>query len=311
MWTNEALQPDERGRFVRRATSFRDRVSADGSTGFAAAAGRYHLYVQNACGWSHRVLLVRSLKRLHDVISVTQAEPFMGDQGWSFAPGADLVHGARYLHEVYTAARPSYTGRVTVPALWDRETGTIVNNESSELIAMLDREFDAFTDARPQLYPEDRRAEVEAMIAANYQPVNNGVYRAGFAGTQEAYEEAVTELFARLDELERLLAGQRFLVGNTLTAADLCLFPTLFRFDAVYNLHFKCSVRRLRDYPNLWAYTRDVYQTPGVAEASVLEDAREHYYRSHESVNPRRIVPLGPTIDFTAPHGRERVGAPG
>jgi len=303
-WVTKDMGPDEKGRYVRRATQFRDWIKADGSTPYLPVAGRYVLYASYPCGWTHRALLARALKKLEDVIPVIYAVPFMGEQGWGFE-GADTENGAEWLWEVYLKARPGYTGRASVPALWDTETKTIVSNESSEIAKMFDREFDALSDTSVRLYPEALEDEIEAMVAANYGPVNNGVYRCGFAGSQEAHTEAATELFARFDELEAHLDGQRYLVGNTPTAADFCLFPTLYRFDTVYYTHFKCNKRHLWDYPNLWAFTRDVYALPGVKETCDLAQAAEHYYTSHESVHPRRYIPLGPDIDWDEPHGRD------
>ncbi len=310
-WSNEDLGTDAKGRFVRRASRFRGTVTADGASGFAAEPGRYHLFISYACGWSHRTILFRQLKGLTDVVSMSAVEPTMGEHGWAFGEGGDPVLGKRYLHEVYTAAKPDYTGRVTVPTLWDRKTGTIVSNESTDIARAFDREFDAFGDAGVRMFPEALEAEIAAMIEANYGPVNNGVYRAGFAGSQPAHEEAARELFERLDALERHLGEHRYLCGDRITAADWFLFPTLFRFDAVYHTHFKCNLRRLVDYPNLWGYTRELYQVPGVKDASDLDECKAHYYTSHESVHPRRYIPIGPELDFERPHGREGVGGRG
>lgn len=304
-WTTEWYKPDAEGRFVRDETVFHNRVTADGSSGKKAEAGRYHLYVSLACPWAHRTLIVRSLKGLKDAISVTVVDPFMGDDGWAFSEeNPDTLHGARFLRDIYVKAKPDYTGRVTVPVLWDKSTGEIVANESREIIRMLDTEFDAVGDAGVTLCPEGLKAEGDRMITAIYTPINNGVYRAGFATTQGAYEEAVTELFEELDRYEALLGKQRYLCGDALTEADVCLFTTLFRFDPVYHGHFKCNLRRIIDYPNLWGFVRDVYQTPGVAETCNLDHIKQHYYRSHANINPTRIVPKGPLIDYGAPHGR-------
>ncbi len=311
---DSAYRNREDGRYVRAETQFRDRVTADGSSPFPAAPGRYHLYVSLACPWAHRTLIFRSLKKLQDVVSISVVDPVMGPEGWVFsdAPGAipDTVNGARALYEIYLKARPDYTGRVSVPVLWDRETGTIVSNESADIIRMFNSAFDAFTDSRADFYPADLADEIDRINERVYAAVNNGVYRAGFARTQEAYEEAVEALFEALDDLERRLAGQRYLVGDRLTEADWRLFTTLVRFDPVYVGHFKCNIRRLVDYPNLWAYTRELYQVPGVAETVDLDHIKQHYYRSHASINPTGIVPRGPEIDFAAPHGRERLGPP-
>jgi len=298
------------GRFLREPTKFRDRITADGSSGFPAEAGRYHLYVSLACPWASRTLVFRKLKQLEDAISVSIVDPEMGDDGWVFSAGPgcipDTVNGFTYLHQVYTAAKPDYSGRVTVPVLWDKTRRTIVNNESADIIRMLNSELDACGDASVDFYPRELRAEIDAVNARVYENVNNGVYRAGFATSQEPYEEAWRALFDELDALEERLSRQRYLCGERVTEADWRLFTTLVRFDAVYYSHFKCNRRRLVDSPNLWGYTRDLYQVPGVAETVNLDHIKRHYYRSHVSINPTRIVPLGPEIDFTAPHGRAR-----
>jgi glutathionyl-hydroquinone reductase len=311
-WTTQWYDADAEGRFCREQTRFHDRISHDGSTAFPAEAGRYHLYVSLACPWAHRTLIARKLKQLEAAIDVSVVDPFMGDDGWWFsdAPGArpDTVNGARFLWQVYAKAKPGYTGRVTVPVLWDKHTGSIVNNESRQILRMLDREFDAFGDASVTLCPEPLRAAIDRELDALYEPVNNGVYRAGFASTQQAYDEAVTELFAALDGYERRLSRQRYLIGPELTEADICLFTTLFRFDLVYHYHFKCNLRRLRDYENLWGFVRDVYQLPGVSETCNLDHIKQHYFRSHPHINPTRIVPKGPSIDFDQPHSRARLG---
>lgn len=307
------------GRFVRQQSSFRNWVTADGGPGpsgeggFKAAPGRYHLYVSLACPWAHRTLIFRKLKALEEVISVSVVHWHMGESGWEFreGPGAtpDEVNGARYLHEVYTSALPDYTGRVTVPVLWDKVRGTIVSNESAEIIRMLNGAFDQWGKASLDFYPEKLRPAIDRINERVYETVNNGVYRAGFATSQQAYEEAFDALFETLDELDALLARQRYLVGNRLTEADWRLFTTLVRFDPVYVGHFKCNKRRLVDYPNLWAYARELYQVPGVAETVNLHHIKHHYYGSHKTVNPSGIVPKGPEIDFTEPHGREALAA--
>jgi glutathionyl-hydroquinone reductase len=308
--------------FVRPQTAFRNWVTADGRPGpsdeggFKAERGRYHLYVSLACPWAHRTLIVRKLKKLDGAITVSVVDPFMGDDGWAFSapdgsltPGAtrDDLNGARYLHEVYTKARPDYTGRVTVPVLWDRETGTIVNNESSEIIRMFNSAFNALGAAGDDLYSQAQRAEIDQLNAVIYDTFNNGVYKCGFAKTQEAYEAVFDPLFETLDRLEQRLTRQRYLLGMHPTEADWRLFPTLVRFDVVYYSHFKCNLRRIIDYPNLWGYTRDLYQTPGVAETVSLAHIKRHYYASHAMINPTRIVPKGPAIDFGAPHDRARL----
>ena len=300
------------GAFVRVDSAFRDRVTADGSSGFRAEPGRYHLYVSLACPWAHRTLIIRALKGLESILPISVVDPFMGAKGWTFTNGPecipDTVNGATRLYELYVRTKADYTGRVTVPVLWDVKTGRIVNNESSEIVRMLNREFDSFATRRvPDLYPDSLRADIERWNTRIYHTVNNGVYRSGFATTQEKYEEAVTELFDTFDVLEQHLAAHRYLCGSQITEADWRLFPTLVRFDAVYHGHFKCNLRRLIDYPRLWAYARDLYQVPGVAATVNLSHIKEHYYRSHESINPTRIVPKGPLLDFTTPHGRERL----
>jgi len=297
------------GRFVRTEAQFRDRVTADGSSGFKAESGRYHLYVSLACPWAHRTLIYRKLKGLEDHISVSVVNPLMLEHGWTFedAPGVvpDTVNGARYLYEVYTAARRDYSGRVTVPVLWDTETSTIVNNESSEIIRMLDSEFEAIDSGGPEFCPTDLLPAIDEINAFVYDKINNGVYKAGFATTQEAYEEAVRSLFAALDQVELILSSFRYLVGDRITEADWRLFTTLVRFDPVYVGHFKCNVRRIADYPNLWSYTRELYQYPGVADTVNMSHIKDHYYRSHPTINPTGVVPAGPEVDFHQPHERE------
>ena len=305
--------PTSGGRFVRKKTRFHDRITADGSSGFKAESGRYHLYVSTACPWAHRTLIFRALKGLEEVISVSVVHWHMADFGWEFKDGPgctpDEVNGARYLHEVYAKARPDYTGRVSVPILWDKRDNTIVNNESAEIIRMLNRAFDAWAKPAPDFYPEALRAEIDGINEPVYHRVNNGVYKTGFATTQEAYDQAFGELFAELDALEARLATRRYLAGERITEADWRLFTTLLRFDPVYHGHFKCNKRRLVDYPNLWAYTRELYQWPGVAETVDLHHIKQHYYASHTSINPHGIVPLGPEIDFRQPHDRGRLRA--
>ena len=301
----------EGGRFVRKPSSFRGWVRADGSTPFAPEANRYHLYVALACPWAHRTLIFRKLKRLEGVISLSIVDPIMAENGWTFGTGegciADTVNGARHLHEVYSGADPHYTGRVTVPVLWDRATGTIVNNESAEIIRMLNSEFNELGDAAVDFYPEALHAEIDAVNDFVYPNVNNGVYRCGFATTQDAYEEAVHALFEALSELEERLGRQRYLVGSRLTEADWRLFTTLVRFDAVYVGHFKCNLRRIADFPNLSGYLRELYQVPGVAETVNFEHIKRHYYGSHAAIKPTAIVPLGPELDLAAPHDRDHL----
>ncbi len=297
------------GRFVRQEAQFRDRVTADGSSGFKAESGRYHLYVSLACPWAHRTLIYRRLKGLDDHISVSVVNPLMLEHGWTFDdfPGVvpDTIGDARYLHEIYTRARPDYSGRVTVPVLWDKETGTIVSNESSEIIRMFDTEFDAVGASGPVFCPPELQLGIDDINAFVYDAINNGVYKAGFATTQEAYEEAVRSLFSALDQIELMLSSFRYLVGDTMSEADWRLFTTLLRFDPVYFGHFKCNIRRIADYPNLWAYTRELYQYPGVAETVNMNHIKSHYYRSHPTINPSGVVPVGPEINYSQPHGRE------
>jgi putative glutathione S-transferase len=300
------------GEFRRQDSAFRDVVTADGSSGFPAAAGRYHLYVSLACPWASRALLVRELKGLGDAIGMSIVDPYRDDEGWAFRAGdvtppgeADPLHGWSFLSEAYRASDPGFDGRVTVPVLWDTETGRIVNNESSEVVRMLNAEFDAFaTNPGLDLYPEDLREEIDALNDRIYPTLNNGVYRAGFATSQEAYEDAVSDVFETLEWLEGLLAERRYLTGDRITEADWRLFMTLVRFDAVYVGHFKCNVKRIVDLPNLWAYTRDLYAQPGVAGTVNLDHIKTHYYTTHPSINPTRVVPVGPEIDWDAPHGR-------
>jgi putative glutathione S-transferase len=304
------------GRFVRPTTRFRNWVTEDGSPGptgeggFAAARGRYHLYVALPCPWAHRTVIMRVLKGLEDVVSMSVLEPLYGPHGWRFgtSPGTvpDSVNGASELAEIYLRADPRYTGRVSVPTLWDKERRTIVNNESAEIIRMLNGAFGRFTNVRTDYYPPALREEIDRVNALVYENVNNGVYRAGFATSQEAYEEAFRAVFRVLDELERRLSRQRYLVGSDITEADWRLFTTLVRFDAVYYSHFKCNLRRIIDYPNLSNYLRDLYQQAGVAATVNMDHIKRHYYGSQRHVNPTGIVPLGPQLDFLAPHDRGR-----
>ena len=317
VWREE--QHSERtpdGRFMRPTTRFRNWVTEDGGPGptgeggFAAARGRYHLYVALPCPWAHRTVIMRMLKGLEDVVSMSVLEPLYGPHGWRFgtSPGTvpDSVNGASELAEIYLRADPRYTGRVSVPALWDKERRTIVNNESAEIIRMLNGAFGRFTNVRTDYYPPALREEIDRVNALVYENINNGVYRAGFATAQEAYEEAFRALFRVLDELERRLARQRYLAGGDITEADWRLFTTLVRFDAVYYSHFKCNLRRIIDYPNLSNYLRDLYQQAGVAATVNMDHIKRHYYGSQRHVNPTGIVPLGPQLDFMAPHDRGR-----
>jgi putative glutathione S-transferase len=303
------------GAFRRESARFRNWITADGapgpsgSGGFRAEAGRYHLYVSYACPWAHRTLIFRALKGLTEMIGISVVHPDMLDDGWTFATdfaGAtgDRLFGARFLREIYQRAQPDATGRVTVPVLWDRARGTIVSNESAEIIRMFNAAFDHLTGNTADYWPLALRDEIAAINARIYDTVNNGVYRAGFATRQAPYDAAVRDLFATLDWLEERLSQARFLLGDRPTEADWRLFTTLVRFDSVYHLHFKCNRRRLIDYPNLWAYTRDLYQWPGVAETVRLDHIVRHYHYSHDTINPHRIIPINPILDFHAPHGR-------
>ncbi len=308
------------GRFVRTEAQFRHWVTADGAPGpsgeggFAAESGRYVLYASYGCPWAHRTLIFRKLKRLEAHIAVSIVYCQMGEHGWTFAPGdgviPDPVFNARYLYEIYTAAAPRYTGRVTVPVLWDRARRTIVSNESPEIIRMFNSAFDALPGvAAADYYPPALRAEIDAVNARVYATLNNGVYRAGFATAQAAYEEAVRDVFETLDWLEARLGTQRYVAGAQITEADWRLLTTLLRFDAAYYGHFKCNLRRIADYPNLWNYTRELYQVPGVAETVRLDLIKRGYWGGQRTVNPTGIVPLGPMMDFAAPHDRGRLPA--
>lgn len=304
------------GEFDRDETTFRDWIRNDPNAQFEPAAGRYHLYISRACPWAHRVAIVRRVTGLEDVISMDVVDPVREDQGWEFAPEKpgcteDSIRGADYLREIYAAADPNYSGRVTVPVLWDRERETTVNNESSELMRMLDTAFEEFASRDLTLYPEERRDEIDQVVSDMYEPINNGVYRAGFAETQSAYERAVTELFDALDRRESVLADQRYLFGDQMTLADVAMFTTLYRFDPVYYVHFKCNERTIDSFPNLSGYLRDLYQVPGVAETCDLDHVKEHYYRSHTDINPKGRVPTGPKRDLTTEHDRDRLpGSP-
>ena len=305
------------GKFERKASSFRNWITKDGSAGpsgkagFKAEAGRYHLYVSLACPWAHRAIIYRKLKGLEEMISMSVVNALMGSEGWTFEPGngvvADPIIGASRMHQIYTAAMNDYTGRVTVPVLWDKKTNTIVSNESSEIIRMLNSAFDDIGATRVDFAPKDRLAEIDEMNEFIYPTINNGVYRAGFATSQEAYDEAVVEVFDALDSLEYTLATNRYLLGDSITEADWRLFTTLVRFDAVYVGHFKCNKKRIVDYPNLWGYVKDLYQQPGIAETVDIAYIKEHYYASHETINPTRVIPAGPAINFHEPHNREKL----
>lgn len=305
------------GRFVRTNAQFRNWVTPDGAAGpsgeggFEAEPGRYHLYVSLACPWAHRTLIFRKLKGLEDMISVSVVHHFMGANGWTFdtTDGAtgDTLYGSQYMHQIYTKAAPDYSGRVTVPVLWDIKRETIVSNESSEIIRMLNSAFDGIGAKPGDYYPAELRGEIDAINTLVYDAINNGVYKSGFATAQDAYEEAYHALFKALDDVEALLSRQRYLAGDRITEADWRLFTTLVRFDPVYVGHFKCNRNRIADFPNLSNYTRELYQMPGIAETVNLHHIKHHYYGSHETINPTRIVPLGPEIDYAAPHDRGRL----
>ena len=319
VWQDEQhAQRTPAGRFVRPATRFRNWITEDGSAGasgeggFPTARDRYHLYVSLACPWAHRTVIMRKLKGLEEIVSISVVEPLYGPHGWRFGTSAgtipDGVNGASELAEIYLRADPKYTGRVSVPVLWDKDRRTIVNNESAEIIRMFNGAFGRFTNVRTDYYPQALRGEIDRVNTLVYENINNGVYRTGFATTQEAYEDAFASVFAALDELEARLARQRYLAGKEITEADWRLFPTLIRFDAVYYSHFKCNLRRIVDYPNLWNYLRDLYQQPGVAATVNMDHIKRHYYGSQRHVNPTGIVPVGPALDFLSPHDRGRFG---
>lgn len=319
VWKDQWYDTDRSaGRFEREATRFRNFVTPDGRPGpsgeggFPAEAGRYHLYISHACPWAHRTAIMRRLKKLEDAVSLSVVSPLMGAQGWTFETSegstGDRINGASTLGEIYLLANPEYSGRVTVPVLWDAKRRTIVSNESSEILRMFNDAFGAFTGDRTDYYPPALRGEIDAINADVYENINNGVYRAGFATVQDAYEEAVRALFEALGRMEARLSRQRWLAGRAMTEADIRLFTTLVRFDAVYHGHFKCNIRRIADYPNLSNYLRDIFQTSGIGGTVHLDHIKRHYYRSHTQINPTRIVPAGPDLDFGAPHDRARFG---
>ena len=303
------------GAFKRSESQFRNWITADGSAGpsgkggFKAESGRYHLYVSLACPWAHRTLIFRQLKGLEAHISVSVVHPDMLGEGWTFETdehGAtgDSLFGSSHMHQVYTRADAEYTGRVTVPVLWDKAQNTIVSNESAEIIRMFNSAFDGITGNSDDYWPEELREPIEAVNARIYSTINNGVYKCGFATSQEAYDAAVEPLFESLDWLEDLLSQHRYLLGGRITEADWRLFTTLLRFDPVYHTHFKCNRKRLMDYPNLWAYTRELYQWPGVAGTVGMQHIVRHYHYSHDTINPHRIIPINPEINWQEPHGR-------
>ena len=320
-WQQDASYADHKskGRFKRWESPFRHWVTADGSAGptgdagFKAESGRYHLYVSLACPWAHRTVIMRKLKGLEEHIGLSVVHWYMRDHGWTFAEGPgvipDPIHNADYLYQIYQKADPTFSGRVTTPTLWDRETNTIVSNESADIIRMLNSAFDGLGAASGDYYPAALRSLIDPVNDRVYDTLNNGVYKAGFATSQEAYDEAIDPLYETMDWLEERLSRQRYLVGDRITEADWRLFVTLLRFDAVYTVHFKCSKRRVIDYPNLWAYTRDLYQSPGMAETVNMEHIRRHYFESHPFINPHAVVPAMPLVDFNQPHNRADITA--
>ena len=311
----KAQFPDEQsaeGEFIRQVDAFRQWVTADGSSGYPAVAGRYHLYVSLACPWAHRTVIMRKLKGLEDAIGMTVVDPVRDERGWAFRNGPDYsedpINGFAYLSEAYTATDPAYHGRVTVPVLWDEQTGRIVSNSDDDILRMLECEFDEVARYHDlDFYPPELRDEIDRVNALIYDTVNDGVYRAGFATSQRAYEDAAYRVFETLDLLEERLSKRRFLFGSTPVETDWRLFVTLIRFDAVYYGHFKCNLRRIIDYPNLWGYLRDLYQFRGVGETVNFDHIKRHYYYTHDDINLTRIVPIGPLQDFTTPHGREHL----
>jgi len=305
-WVGTDYATDDDGEFRRQTTTFRDRIGP--GEAFPAEAGRYHLYICRACPWAHRAAMTRALKGQDDAISLSLVQPERYDDGWEFSEDhPDPLYGADYLRELYVRADPNYTGRVTVPVLWDTETETIVNNESAEIMRMLDVAGDELATRDVDLYPEGYRDEVDRLIDDIYDPINNGVYRAGFADSQQAYDRAVAALFDALDRYDDRLAERRYLAGDRLTEADLAMFATLVRFDHVYHTHFKCNRRAIHEYDNLWGYTKDLYTIPGIERTVNMDHIVRHYYVSHGDVNPKRLVPTGPDIDFTEGHDRDRL----
>lgn len=308
-WKTEWYKSDDDGSFKRPDTRFRNIISKDNEA-FQPEAGRYHLYVSYACPWAHRVLITRALLGLEDAIGVTVVDPLMLDDGWAFGGDGDKdpLFDAPFLRDIYTRAKSDYTGRVTVPTLWDKKKQTIVNNESRELMRMLNTAFTDIATRDANLVPKGKEDRVDAMLDRIYNPYNNGVYRAGFATSQQAYETAVKEVFETLDFAEQQLSQHRYLCGNELTEADIAMYTTTIRFAEVYYFHFKCNIRRIQDYPNVWGYLRDLYQMPAFRDTTNFEHIKSHYYYSHPTINPYRIIPLGPTLDLDAPHDRDRFG---
>lgn len=311
---NETQFPDEQtdeGEFERQPDLFRGWVTENGSSGYPAARGRYHLYVSWACPWAHRTIIVRKLKRLEDVIGMTVVDPIRDERGWAFRDGPghslDPINGFRFLSEAYTATDPNYRARVTVPVLWDTVSKRIVSNSDDDIMRMLNSAFNRFTDSPVDLYPKDFREEIDRLNEFIYERVNNGVYQAGFATSQKVYESSARRLFDALDDLETRLSTQRYLLGSRIVEIDWRLFVTLIRFDAVYHGHFKCNLRRIVDYPNLFGYLKEMYQYNGISETVNFDHIKRHYYMTHDDINPTRIVPLGPVQDLNAPHGRGRL----
>jgi len=306
----DIAREQEDGEFDRQEDEFRDLVTTDGKTGFLAEPDRYHLYVSLACPWAHRTIIVRNLKELEKTVGMTVVDPVRDESGWRFGIGdgfsKDPVNGFQFLMEAYHATNPAFNGRATVPVLWDKKMKRIVNNSEDDIAKMLNSAFNAFTDSELDLFPENLQKDQEAISEEIYANVNNGVYLAGFAGTQKVYEKWVQKLFETLDMLEDRLGKSRYLVGGRLTEADLRLFCTLVRFDAVYYVHFKCNMRRIVEYPNLWEYLRDIYQHEGIAQTVNLDHIKRHYYITHPDINPTRFVPIGPLLDFDSPHNRNR-----
>lgn len=302
---------DKDGRFVRQPNAFTNRITADGSSGYKAEPGRYHIYYSAACPWASRAVIVRKLKGLEDAVSISEVNPLRDERGWRFQDEDgrfhDPINDFDFLIDAYRATDPSFDRRATVPAVWDRETSKIVTNDYPTITIDLETQFEAYATNDVDLYPRELRDEIDETNDVVYENVNNGVYKAGFATTQAAYEEAFDALFATFDDLERRLAGQRYLVADRLTEADIRLFTTLVRFDAVYHYHFKCNLHRLVEYRNLWAYARDLFQTPGIGETVNFDHIKRHYYRTHPHINPTRIVPKGPIIDWSEPHNRARL----
>ena len=302
----------QEGAFKRQQDAFQDWVTGNGASRYPAAKGRYHLYVSWACPWAHRTIILRKLKRLEDVVGMTVVDPIRDQRGWAFGPGPghskDPINGYQFLSQAYKATDPNYVGRVTVPVLWDTETHRIVSNSDDDIMRMFNREFHAVTDSTVDFYPEDLHEDIDRLNAIIYENVNDGVYRAGFATSQKVYDAAVRRLFDTLDMLETRLSQQRYLFGKRLVETDWRLFVTLIRFDVVYHGHFKCNLRRIADYPNLFGYLKDLYQYDGIAETVNFDHIKRHYYVTHDDINPTRLVPLGPDQDLSVPHGRDRVG---